>query len=200
MKDLVNRLSQLSNQINSEYPQWASTVLGVTAFAMLKQRVVNKGVASDGSSFSPYSTKPILVGAKSFRTKAAAQSVFGSKDKRKTLEWKTIDRGGAKYRLALLPGGYKQIRTIEGSQVGHKSFLRSGEMWLSIHVEGTRQEGQGKFVTTVGSEVELTNKKLAGNEAREGKQILGVTSQEETQLGEIMDKYVTNLVNRAFNG
>jgi hypothetical protein len=55
-------------------------------------------------------------------------------------------------------------------------------------------------VTTVGSEVELTNKKLAGNEAREGKQILGVTSQEETQLGEIMDKYITNLVNKAFNG
>jgi hypothetical protein len=200
MKDLTGRLNQLSQQINADFPNWANTVLGVTALAMLKQRVVNSGIASDGSSFKPYSSKPILVGAKSFRTQAAAQSVFGSKDKRKSLSWRTIDRGGVLYRLALLPGGYKQIRTIEGSQVAHKSFLRSGEMWLSVHVQGTRQEGQGKFITTVGTQVPLSNKKLEGNETREGKEILGVTKQEEQDLTVILDKYITNLVQKALNG
>lgn len=200
MKELAGRLGQLSQQINADFPQWANTVLGMTAFAMLKQRVVTKGIASDGSSFKPYSSKPTLVGAKSFRTEAAKASVFGSKDKRKAMEWRTLNRGGSSYRLAILPGGYKQIRTIEGSQVAHKSFLRSGEMWLSIHVQGTKQEGQGKFITTIGTEVDLSNKKLSGNESREGKEILGVTKQEEQDLTIILDKYITNVVNRAING
>jgi hypothetical protein len=200
MKDLAGRLNNLSQQINAEFPQWASVALGNTALAMLKQRVVNKGIASDGSSFSPYSSKPTLVGAKSFRTQAAAQSVFGSKDKRKKMEWQTINRGGSSFRLAILPGGYKQIRTIEGSQVAHKSFLRSGEMWISIHTQGTRQEGSGKFITTVGTENDLSNRKLEGNEKREGKEILGVTQQEEIKLTEILDKYVTNFIQKAFNG
>jgi hypothetical protein len=199
MKELAGRLSKLSQQINADFPQWANAVLGNTALAMLKGRVVNKGIASDGSSFKPYSTKPTLVGAKSFRTQAAAQSVFGSKDKRKTLQWRTIDRGGASYRLAILPGGYKQIRTIEGSQVAHKSFLRSGEMWLSIHTQGTTGSS-GKFITTIGTENELSNKKLEGNEKREGKEILGVTKQEEQDLTLILDKYITNLVQKALNG
>jgi hypothetical protein len=200
MKELAGRLSKLNQQINADFPQWASAVLGNTALAMLKGRVVNKGIASDGSSFKPYSSKPTLVGAKSFRTKAAAQSVFGSKDKRKSLQWRTINRGGSSFRLAILPGGYKQIRTIEGSQVAHKSFLRSGEMWLSIHTLGTRQEGSGKFITTVGTENELSNRKLDGNESREGKEILGVTKQEEQELTLILDKYITNYVQKALNG
>jgi hypothetical protein len=199
MKELAGRLSKLSQQINADFPQWANAVLGNTALAMLKGRVVNKGIASDGSSFKPYSSKPTLVGAKSFRTQAAAQSVFGSKDKRKSLQWRTIDRGGAMYRLAILPGGYKQIRTLEGSQVAHKSFLRSGEMWLSIHTQGTTGSG-GRFITTVGTENELSNKKLEGNEKREGKEILGITKEEEKDLTLILDKYITNLVQKALNG
>jgi hypothetical protein len=199
MKELAQRLAKLNQQINADFPQWANAVLGNTALAMLKGRVVNKGIASDGSSFKPYSSKPTLVGAKSFRTQAAAQSVFGSKDKRKALQWRTIDRGGAMYRLAILPGGYKQIRTIEGSQVAHKSFLRSGEMWMSIHTQGTTGSG-GKFITTIGTENELSNKKLEGNEKREGKEILGITKEEEKDLTLILDKYITNLVQKALNG
>lgn len=199
MRQLAERLGKVKQELQG-FPTWANVALGNTALTLLKQRIVNSGVASDGSSFKPYSSKPILVGAKSFRTKSAAQSVFGSKDKRKKLDWRTIDRRGAKYRLALLPGGYKQIRQIDGSQVAHKSFLRTGEMWLSIHTLGTRQEGDGKFTTTVGSQVDLSNKKLEGNESREGKEILMVSQKEENQLTEILDKYITNIVQKAING
>lgn len=198
-EQLSANLNRVRSEINTEYPQWANVALGNTALAMLKDRVVNKGISPDGSAYNPYSTKPILVGAKSFRTKAAADSIFGSKTKRKAADWRTITRGGTNYRLILLPGGYKRIRQIEGSQVAHKSFLRSGEMWLSIHTLGTRKEGGG-FTTTVGTEVELSNKKLEGNTKRENKEILMVSKSEETRLTEILDKYITNKLNRAFNG
>lgn len=134
----------------------------------------------------------MLIGAKSFRTKAGANSAFSKKG----LEWRTV--GG--HHLAILPGGYKELRQVEGSQVDHKSFLRTGEMWLSIRTLGTSQAGQMRFITTIGSQVALSNKKLEGNEDREGKEILGITSQEEKQLTEILDKYITNVVQRAFNG
>ena len=167
---------------------------------MLKQRIVNTGTASDGQKYKPYSSKPILVGAKSFRTKAAAATIFGTPAKRRSADWRTIDRGGTYYRLVLLPGGYKQIRTIESSQVAHKSFLRTGEMWLSIHTLGTKPEGGGRFITTVGTKVDLSNKKLEGNMKREQKEILAVSQTEEKKLQEILDEYITGKLKRAING
>ena len=199
MKELEKRLSRFKSELDS-FPQWADAVLGNTALSLISRRVVTKGLAPDEAPYKPYSTKPILVGAKSFRTKAAAQTVFGSPTKRKAMQWRTINRGGSNYRLAILPGGYKEIRRIEGSQVDHKSFFRSGEMWKSIHVLGTRSVGDGRFVTTVGTAVDLSNKKLEGNQEREGKEILMVSAKEEKVLTDIFDKYITNLVNRAING
>jgi hypothetical protein len=204
MKELAQRLAKLNQMINAEFPVFANNPeigvgLGMTALAAINRRIVQTGQTADGGSFKPYSSKPALVGAKSFRTQAAAQSVFGSKDKRKALQWRTIDRGGAMYRLAILPGGYKQIRTIEGSQVAHKSFLRGGEMWKSIHVQGTTGSN-GKFITTVGTENELSNKKLEGNVKREGKEILQTSPKEDQMLTNLLDKFITKLVQRALNG
>lgn len=195
-EQLSANLNKIQTQLNAEFPQWANVALGNTALAMLKQRIVNTGTASDGQKYKPYSSKPTFIGASSFRTKAAANSIFGTPAKRKALEWRKV-RG---HNLAILPGGYKQIRQIDGSQVTHKSFLRTGEMWLSIHTLGTRPSGQLKFTTTVGSGVELTNKKLEGNSKREGKEILMVSKSEETELGKIVEKYISNIINKAING
>ena len=196
LQELSASLKRASQQINADFPQWANVALGNTALAMLKQRIVNTGQASDGSSYKPYSTKPTFIGASSFRTKAAANSVFGTVTKRRALEWRKV-RG---HNLAILPGGYKQIRQIDGSQVSHKSFLRTGEMWLSIHTLGTQAAGEGKFTTTVGTKVDLSNKKLEGNTAREGKEILMISKKEEQELTKILDKYITNIINKSING
>lgn len=193
------RLNELGQKLRNDFPNWANAALGNTALAMIQKRVIDTGVSSDGSAYKPYSTKPTLVGAKSFRTKAAASSVFGTPAKRKALEWRRINRGGTYYNLAILPGGYKQIRQIDGSQVNHKSFLRTGEMWQSIHTLGTDTEGQG-FVTRIGTKVDLSNKKLSGNTEREGKDILMVSKQEEQKLAQILDKYIQNVINSSLNG
>jgi len=108
LQELSANLNKIKAEINNEFPQWANVILGNTALAMLKKRVVEKGIASDDTSYKPYSTKPILVGAKSFRTKAAAASIFGSPKKRAAADWRTINRGGTNYRLVLLPGGYNR--------------------------------------------------------------------------------------------
>lgn len=214
MKELAGRLERMKQELNG-FPQWADAKLGVTALAMFSQRIITKGETSDGGSFSAYSTKPMLVGAKSFRTKAAANSVFGRTNKENN-QWRTIKRGDKNYKLILLPSGYKELRRIETSQVGHKSFLRTGEMWGSIHyqpadnmtinkgaaikVEGTTKQGEGKFITEIGSKNDLTNKKLEGHSKREGKDIMMLNKKEEAFLDGMLDTYLTEILNRAING
>lgn len=195
MRELQKRIATMQSTFRQDFPVWANTVLGATALAMIEKRVRRSGIGPDGSKYKPYSTKPTLVGAKSFTKKSAAQSVFGSKDKRRNLQWFTVQG----HHLAVLPGGYKQIREIEGRQTAFKDFERTSEMWKSIHVMGTRQTATG-FLTTIGTENELSNRKLSGNVDREKKEILMVTRQEEADLQIILDKYITNIVNRVMNG
>ena len=196
MKEFSKRLNDLNTRLAAEFSLWANVQIGVTALAMIEKRVRRSGVAADGNKFSPYSSKPTLVGAKSFVTKAAAESVFASRKKRRALEWVTY-KG---HRLAVLPGGYKQIRRIEGRQVGYKGFERTSEMWKSMHVLGTKYNGSGIFVTTVGTENPLSIQKLEGNNAREGKEILALSDKEQKELDNILKEYIANQINKAFHG
>lgn len=196
MKELSKRIETMQSRFRTDFTQWANVVLGATALAMIEKRVRRTGIGPDGSKYKPYSSKPTLVGAKSFTKKSAAQSVFGSKKKRRNLEWFTVDG----HRLAVLPGGYKQIREIEGRQTAFKDFERTSEMWKSIHVLGTRGGSDGVFVTLIGTENDLSNTKLSANVDREGKEILMVTQQEEADLNRILDEYITNIIRRVFNG
>jgi hypothetical protein len=214
MKELEQRLSRIKDELK-DYPKWADVHLGLAAFAFITNRIVTRGESAEGGSFSPYSTKPMLVGAKSFRTKAAAASVFERKNIGKN-QWRTIQRNSKNYRLILLPNGYKELRRIEGSGTAFKTFLRTGEMWGSsrgvnsdnmpakeanaVKVEGTVENAPGKYITTVGSKSELTNKKLEGHNKREGKDLLMLSAKEEKALTDVFDKYITNIVERLING
>jgi hypothetical protein len=204
MKALADRLQKVRQEL-TRFPEWANVALGNQALIMLRQRIVKKGIAADDAPYKPYSSSPMFVGAKSFRTKAQATAYFGGKgkagkDKRRAMQWRTLDRGGSMYKLAILPGGYRQLRKLVGAESNFKNFTWSGEMWKSIHTLGTRSEGEYRFVTTVGSEVELSNKKLEGHFKREGKEILMVSKKEEKALTDILDKYITNLLTKAING
>ena len=55
--------------------------IGTNALARIKQRVQQEGKDASGQGFPPYSTKPMLVGAKSFKVKGAKD--FFGKEKNK---------------------------------------------------------------------------------------------------------------------
>jgi hypothetical protein len=141
--------------------------LGVSALTLIKERVIKTGVDAKGSKFKAYSTKPMLIGAKSFPTKAAGDKVFGSKAKRKELDWRTLGEGEAARRLAILKGGYKQWRQIMGAQVGHVDFMVSGRMWANINLVSSASD-HAKGIAIIGAKEDNEKKKLAGNTARKG--------------------------------
>jgi hypothetical protein len=150
--------------------------MAMKALSMIKDRVQEKGTNAKGQKYKPYSTKPMLVGCKTFVTKSACSALLGSAKKRKELEWRTV--GGK--RLAILPGGYKKVRELEGRQTNHVDFSVTNDMWNDINViskQGDHQRG----VAIIGARQETEKRKLEGNTKRRGN-ILDLSRQEIDQL------------------
>jgi hypothetical protein len=107
----------------------------------LKNRVFNKGLASDGRKIGNYSTDDILIGASSFRTKTQAKKVLGSKRNRKKLEWRKVKGRN----LAILEGGYKELRKKQGLRTDRVDLEYRSDLRNSIIVGKTpdRQNALG---------------------------------------------------------
>jgi hypothetical protein len=144
--------------------------VGISAFSLLRQRVQETGVNAKGAKFAPYSTKPMLVGCKTFVQKSACNTVFGSREKRKSLEWRTVNG----HHLAILPGGYKQVRELQGRQTAFVDFSVTNAMWNDIntyddgHGLVSKQGDHQRGIAIIGAKQEQEKKKLAGNTKRRG--------------------------------
>ena len=103
--------------------------IAVEALTMIRGRVTEEGINADGQKFNAYSKKPILVGKSSFIQISSAQALLGSKPKRKKLEWRTIGTGANAKRLAILPGGYKELRERNQRRTDITNFSFTGRMW-----------------------------------------------------------------------
>jgi hypothetical protein len=150
--------------------------LAISALTFIKERVQETGIDAKGQKYRPYSTKPTMVGCSTFVQKSVCQALLGSKEKRKNLEWRTI--GG--HRLAILPGGYKKIRELQGRQTNHVDFSVTNMMWNDINVI-SKQSDHEKGVAIIGAKQDIEKKKLAGNTKRRG-DILDLNSKEINDL------------------
>jgi hypothetical protein len=133
LSEYKQRLAQVKKDLEVEHAR-IMLALANDAIATIAKRVVNTGKNADGEDFGKYSTKPMLVGSKAFRNKKGANKIFGSKAKRRELEWVTINRKGKNYRLAVLKGGYKQLRELSELQTEHIDFTFTSRLWKSIAV------------------------------------------------------------------
>ncbi len=115
MNAIVDEITSDMRGIDSTMPGLVREV-GTSIQASNLRRIHNNGLDEQLQPIlgGTYSTKPTLVGAKSFATKGGANAIFGSREKRRKQEWRTITRGGRKHNLVLLRGGYKAIRQLSG--------------------------------------------------------------------------------------
>ena len=181
--ELNNKLENIVRDIIAERGQMMVD-LGVSALMMIKKRVQETGVDAKGSKYRPYSTKAMLIGAKSARTKEVEDLLFGSKKKRAAMDWVTL---GGKYnalgsyletsaggtgpsnvvRLAVLKGGYKKLRSLWGLPTDRVTFSVTNDMWNDINiVSNSGQHQQG--VVVLGAKQDIEKKKLAGNTKSRG--------------------------------
>jgi pyruvate dehydrogenase complex dehydrogenase (E1) component len=161
--------------------------MGITALTLLRERVTKTGTNAEGKKFEGYSTKDTLVGRTTFYKDAAATKLLGSKAKRKELQWVTI----GDHRLAVLKGGYKKIRELQGRQTAFVDFTVSGHMWTDISLISKAGDHQ-KGIAVIGAKEEKEKKKLEGNTKRKG-DILDVSDREIDKLREEYNKGVLQI-------
>lgn len=147
-------------------------------------RIHNEGKAVNLSKIGSYSTTPTLIGAKSFRTKGGASKVLGSKPKRKRVKWVKIRSGGKTVNLAVLEGGYKKIRQLDGDQVAFVNLQRTGDLKRSLKV-GVISGGFG-----VGFDNATDSKKADAMEERFGKTIWGISPEDKKAIERIVSKEI----------
>jgi len=174
--------------------------IGQTALVRIRQRVVEEGKDSKGGNFFPstgYSREPMLVGAKSFRRKDADK--FFGKIKNKSHKWVTIKRGEENYHLAVLEGGYRELRDISlGRGAGDKvNFSFTNAMWGDLHLVSNASE-HDKGVVKLGMLRKEENDKLYYNTERNkekgGGDILDLSEAEINELQELFGIEFLNIV------
>jgi hypothetical protein len=173
-------VKDLQNNYNGEL----MVKVAITGFTLLRKRVQETGVDANGQKYAPYSTKPILVGSKTFIQKAAGDKLLGSKPKRKELKWRTING----HRLAILKGGYKKVRELQGRQTDHVDFSVTNNMWNNIMAQKPTEKDllsshadHCRGIAIIGAKQDIEKKKLAGNTKRRG-DILDLSQSEIEQL------------------
>lgn len=159
--------------------------IATTLYASITRRIHNDGDDVDGNPIGSYSTKPTLVGAKSFVNSTAANKMFGSKAKRKALDWVTYRNR----HLAVLQGGYKQIRSLEGKDTANVNLFRTGQLRRDFGFEAQGKDYVLGFKSSYGSNLKKWQ------EEKWGKKIWGVTKQDQQIALQIFERYINNTLN-----
>lgn len=154
---------------------------------LMKRRIFNNGIASNGTGIGSYSTSPMLVGGTSFATPGKANNYFGTKAKRKAMQWVTY-KGNA---LAVLNGGYAALRALQGFQTSHVDLSYKGDLFRSVQV--------GKTATNQNVIGFLTDKqrlKAEGQESHWGKKIFAISQQESDAMNKAIIKEIDFIISK----
>ncbi|MDD2285547.1 MAG: hypothetical protein PHU98_06130 [Mariniphaga sp.] len=163
--------------------------------AAIRDRVENTGISAKGNTFKGYSTKPTLVGASSFYNQGPKNMLFGTKEKRKELMWITIKGNGKNYRLAIMPGGYKEIKRLDGGRTNYRDFRRTGEMWLGYGIKASK----GKNTVVVGGRKEESQNKINWNSAQMKINIIAASQIEIDNYNKLMNRMINKKYNDTIN-
>jgi hypothetical protein len=93
-----------------------------------------------------------------------------------------------------LPGGYAEIRRIEGRMNTKKNYERSGEMWTGFGVKS--QDGK---TVTLGGRSEKSQQRINFNTGRDGDVIIAPSEKEIQELRDFLDISVKKYINAALS-
>lgn len=125
-------LAALRKAINSRRQDIQLVVLD-DLLGRYTQRIFTRGLASNGRGIGQYSTKPMLVGAKSFITNDGRNKAF-SKRNIKQSKWRTVRTAKGNRALLELKGGYKAFRKLNGRQNSKVDLEFTSDLRNSIQV------------------------------------------------------------------
>lgn len=166
---------QQLDQLISNYEDELVKICGEIAFqarTLIRQRIIDKGLP--GRSYSENPLPTFFFEGKENR--AAGAALLKRKDKK---------REGV---------SYKEWRDANGLQTGHVDLHFTERMWQNLVIIGTFKDGEN-YTTVIGGGDEETKKKLEWNTKRYGS-FLKLNADEETFLKALLDKELSNLLNK----
>lgn len=197
MKDLNDFSKDFQESLNLVQSKLGETMvkIGSDALALIKKRVQEEGIDAKGKHFPPYSTEPMLVGCKSFKKKSCDR--FFGPEKNKQHEWVTLKRGEKNYRLAVLEGGYRELREMElGGKNGEVvNFTYTGKMWGDVSIiSGSADHDSGTVVLGAKNQEqkEILYHNTERNLKKGGGEILDLS---ESEINTLKDIYLTPILN-----
>jgi len=193
-KNFIDKVAQLdgykfNDLINDLLLRGSKSLL-----AKISNRVRETNILGSGKSYN-YSTKPMLVGRKSFlpnKQYAFDTVAKQAKDKDSPIHWVTIEKNGMNYRLIVLPGGYAMLRKLEKNLNTKKNYSRSTEMWQGF---GIKKEENRKI--TLGGTTMVSQDRIDWNSERDKDNIIAPNDKEIKELTEYMSKNIKEFIRAA---
>jgi len=194
-EEAAKRFKRLSEMVARDMPQFITQRVAEDAIALIERRVRMQGLNYLGGSFKPYSRRPMLTSGKTEKSNRIGVQLAGSKAKRRGLQWRTIKHKGKNVRLFVLPGGYAQMRRLEGLPTGHKDFTFTTQMWRGFGIKRTTK-AKSEFVVTLGGKNVESQKKINVNSDRENINIINLSDQETKLLAKLVDQELQRYINK----
>jgi hypothetical protein len=217
LNDLDRKLEQLQQELLKEGPNIVQTV-AVNALALSKLRIQKTGVKG-----KQYSTKEMLATASQFNRKQGfkpteiefteigrigqrnqvaggfRQPGTGRVDRKgaeRKKRWLWIKFKGAKKAVPVmvLPGGYKQLRQLNGLQTGYVDLTFSGRMFQNIKLLAPINK-RTKFTAFIGATDKENRDKVRGLSIRFG-QFLDPEKSELAILSDIQNNKIREIIKR----
>lgn len=156
----------------------------------IKVRVFEEHQDVNNAKLGQYSTKPTLIGAKSFINKGGANTFFTAQKKKEPKgEWRTVNGK----HLFVLDGGYKELRAIQGRPTDEINLQYTGELLLNgIGVNIGNGVYQVKFLN------KLSVDKSRGFERRRGKKVFYASKEEQKKTVDFIGKKIVDGLKTVF--
>jgi len=187
------------NMIPEVWKAFISPKIGFDVASTVRERVINKQVSGNETNFGAYSTRPMLTSGTTIKSKNVWRQKASSKTARRKLKWVTLKKGGKNIHLFELPGGYAELRRLEGFSNRNKSFWfrgSSASMWANFGlIENKKTPVMARFV--FGGKTQEAQDLINYNSAREGKSIIAITENEKNKLVTHIDNLVGKELKKA---
>ncbi len=192
--EYTHDLDKFQKNLSEVIFKMVAAYAGTDIRAEVENRVEQTQTNANGGKFSRYSTKPMLTNGNTVKSKRVWQSMAGSKEKRRQLNWVTLKKGGKNVHLFELPGGYAELRRLEGFSNPNKSFEFTGVMWDQFNVIQQQVSPTG-FLVRMGGANEYSQNLINIHSENEGVAIIGMTQHEQELLHKNVDIWIEKFAN-----
>ncbi len=103
--------------------------------------------------------------------------------------WRTIKKNGKLYKLILLPGGYKQLRAIQGRKTDKVNLNYSGKLQSELNLVVVNNKADIGFTTSYGGTIS------EALEDKYGKKIWGVSKADKKEIINIIKEEILKKLN-----